>query len=213
MARVLAVPHWVSRRALGFPLFLAYPVLTHVAIFTGRVHFAWAAWLCLAVLAVFVFPGKWGLAGFAGMAGALLFVDAGTLLKLPPIVINLALAAWFGMSLARGEEPVISWFARLVRGTELAPDLARYTRISTLVWTSFFVISAVVAAGLALFASPQAWTVFANGVDYLLVGGLFVGEYVYRRVRFRHHAHAPFIEVVRAVARARGLSPRRTARR
>ncbi|MGB5081106.1 MAG: hypothetical protein WBO23_10235 [Burkholderiales bacterium] len=202
-----------SRRSLGVPLFLAYPVLTHVAVFTGLAYFAWAAWLCLAALAVLAFPGKWGLAGFAGLAGALLFVDAGTLLKLPPVVINLALAVWFGRSLARGEEPVISWFARLVRGTELAPDLARYTRISTLVWTSFFVISAAVAAGLALFASPRTWTVFANGVDYFLVGGLFVAEYVYRRVRFRHHTHAPFLDVVRAVARARGLSPRRTTRR
>lgn len=209
----MATNPWTSRRALGVPLFLAYPVLTHVAVFTGLTHLASAAWLCLATLAVLVFPGKWGVGGFAALAAALLFFDPGTLVKLPPIVINLALAAWFGRSLARGEEPVISWFARLVRGTELAPDLARYTRISTMVWTAFFVVSAAVAAGLALFARPQTWTLFANGIDYLLVGALFVGEYLYRRVRFRHHAHAPLLDVVRAVARARGLSPRRTARR
>jgi len=200
-------------RALGIPLFLAYPVLTHIAVFTGLAFFAWAAWLCLATLAVLVFPGKWGVAGFAGLAAALLLVDSATLLKLPPIAINLALAVWFGRSLARGEEPVISWFARLVRGTELAPDLARYTRISTIIWTSFFVISAAAAATLALLASAQVWTTFANGIEYLLVGALFGGEYVYRRVRFRHHQHAPFLVVVRAVARARELSPRRTARR
>jgi len=209
---MVATRPWASRRALGVPLFLAYPVLTHVAVFSGLTYLASAAWLCLAALAVLAFPGRWGVAGSAALAAALLFVDAETLLKMPPIVINLALAVWFGKSLAPGEEPVISWFARLIRGIELAPDLARYTRTSTIVWTSFFLISAALAAGLALFASPQVWTLFANGIDYFLVGALFVCEYVYRRLRFRHHQHAPLLEVIRAVARARGLSPRRTAR-
>lgn len=209
----MAARLWASRRSLGVPLFLAYPILTHVAILTGLSYFAWAAWLCLAALAILAFPGKWGAAAFAGLAGALLFVDAGTLLKLPPIAVNLALAVWFGRSLARGEEPVISWFARLVRGTELAPDLARYTRNSTIVWTSFFTGSALAAAALALFASPHTWNLFVNGIGYFLVGVLFAVEYVYRRVRFRHHTHAPFAEVVRAIARQRGLSPRRTARK
>jgi uncharacterized membrane protein len=210
---VVATHPWTSSRALGIPLFIAYPVLTHLAVFTGLSYFASAAWLCLAALAVVAFPGKWGVAGFAALTAALLFIDPGTLLKLPPIAINLALAVWFGRSLARGEEPMISWFARLIRGSELAPDLVRYTRTSTILWTSFFVLSAALAAGFALFASMRLWTVFANGVDYLLVGTLFVCEYVYRRVRFRHHEHAPLLEVIRAVVRARGLSPRRTARR
>jgi len=204
---------WASRRALGVPLFLAYPLLTNAAVFTGLTYLAAAAWMCLAALMVLAFPGRWGVAGFATLAAALLFIEPETLLKLPPVAINLVLAVWFGKTLARGEEPMISWFARLIRGTELAPDLARYTRISTIVWTSFFVGSAALAAGFAVFASPHVWTVFANGIDYLLVGALFVGEYAYRRLRFRHHQHAPFIEVIRAVARARGLSPRRTARR
>lgn len=181
--------------------------------FTGLAYFAWAAWLCLAALAILAFPGKWGVAGFAALAGALLFVDAGTLLKLPPIAVNLALAVWFGRSLAPGEEPVIGWFARLVRGTELAPDLARYTRNSTIVWTLFFTGSAVAAAALALLASPHEWNLFVNGVGYFLVGALFACEYVYRRLRFRHHTHAPFLEVVRGIARQRRLSPRRTARK
>jgi uncharacterized membrane protein len=108
---------------------------------------------------------------------------------------------------------MISWFARLVRGTELAPDLARYTRWSTVVWTVFFASMAVVAAALAVWATPQIWSLFANGIDYLLVGVLFVGEYVFRRVRYRHHEHRPLADVVRTVARAGRLAPRRTARK
>ena len=54
---------------------------------------------------------------------------------------------------------------------------------------------------------------FTNGIDYILVGALFVGEYVFRRVRYAHHEHRPFADVVRTVVRAGKLAPRRTARK
>jgi len=81
------------------------------------------------------------------------------------------------------------------------------------VWTAFFVCMAGVAAALAMWATPQTWSLFANGIDYLLVGVLFVGEYVFRRVCYRHHQHRPLADVVRTVARAGRLAPRRTARK
>jgi uncharacterized membrane protein len=204
---------WASRGALAVVFLLAYPVLTHAAITTGLAYLAWTAWLCIAALAALSFPGPWGLAGFALLAAAPLVADADALLKVPPVIINLALAVWFGRTLARGEEPMISWFARLARGTELPPDLARYTRWSTAVWTAFFVSMAAAAASLAMLATPETWSLFANGIDYLLVGVLFVGDYVFRRVRYRHHSHRPLADVVRTVARSGKLAPRRTARK
>ncbi len=204
---------WAPRGGLGILLFLAYPILTHAAITTGLAYLAWTAWLCIAALVVLSFPGRWGLAAFALLAAAPVVADTDALLKLVSVVINLALAVWFGRTLAPGEEPMITWFGRLVRGTELAPDLARYTRYSTVVWTAFFLIMAAVAAALAALAPPQIWSVFANGIDYLLVGVLFVGEYLFRRVRYRHHEHRSLADVVRTVARAGRLAPRRTARK
>ena len=204
---------WAPRGGLAVVLLLAYPLLTHAAVTTGLAYLAWAAWLCIAALVVLSFPGQWGLAGFALLAVAPLVAEPDALLKLPPVIINLALAVWFGRTLAPGEEPMISWFARLVRGTELAPDLARYTRRSTLMWTAFFVSMAAAAAALTVWAAPQTWSLFANGIDYLLVGVLFIGEYVFRRVRYRHHEHRPLADVVRTVARAGKLAPRRTARK
>jgi len=204
---------WISRPALGAVLFLAYPVLTHAAVTTGLAYLASTAWLCLAALVYLSFPGKWGLAGFALLAAAPLVADPDVLLKLPPVVINIALAVWFGRTLAPGEEPMVGWFARLVRGTELPPDLARYTWWSTARWTVFFVSMAAAAAALAVLATPQTWSLFANGIDYLLVGVLFVGEYVFRRVRYPDHVHRSLADVVRTVARSGKLAPRRTARK
>lgn len=204
---------WAPRPALGVLLLLAYPLLTHAAVTTGLAYLAWVAWLCIAALVVLWFPGPWGLAGFALLAAALLVADPDALVKLPPVIINLALAVWFGRTLAPGEEPMVGWFARLARGTELPPDLARYARGSTVRWTAFFVSMAAAAAALAVLATPQTWSLFANGIDYLLVGVLFVGEYVFRRVRYRDHEHRPLADVVRAVARSGKLAPRRSARK
>ena len=204
---------WISRQALGAVLFVAYPALTHAAVTTGLAYLASTALLCLAALVYLSFPGKWGLAGFALIAAAPLVADPGLLLKLPPVIFNVALAVWFGRTLAPGEEPMIGWFARLVRGTELSPDLVRYTRYSTAVWTVLFLGMAATGAALALLATPQTWSLFTNGIEYLLVGALFVGEYAYRRLRYRHHKHAHLAEVVRTILRARGLTPRRTARK
>jgi len=204
---------WPSRRVLAGLLLLAYLILTHSAVLTGAGLLAQGAWLGLCGLAVVAVPGSWGLAAGALLAAALLIADAETLLKLPPVVLDLAVATWFGRSLAPGEEPVISWFARLVRGVDLPQDLARYTRNSTIIWTVFLAGMAGVAAALALLATPQTWSLFANGISYLLFGALFVGEYVYRRLRYRHHAHPHFAEVIRTIVRAGTLTPRRSARK
>src|SRR5437879_10222008 len=124
-----------TRQALGVVVLVAYPVLTHAAVTTGLGYLASAAWLCLAALLYLSFPGEWGLAGFALLAAAPLVAEPDVLLKLPPVAFNVALAVWFGRTLARGEEPMIRWFARLVRGTGLPPDIAGYARGSAAIWT------------------------------------------------------------------------------
>jgi uncharacterized membrane protein len=201
------------RSALAVLLLIAYPILTHVAMSTGFVYLGWMAWLCLAALVLMAVSARRRLAGFVLLMVPLALVDAETLLKAPPVVINLALAAWFGMSLKKGEEPMIGWFARLERGDELSPELATYTRRLTVLWTVFFVTMAATAALLAAFAAAETWSIFANGVDYVLIGVLFVGEYAYRRVRYRHYRHASLVDLVRTVVRSGRLAPRRTGRK
>ena len=202
------------RRALGALFLVAYPVVAHVAIAEGIPPLARAAWLCLAAFLFLAVPGVWGAVGALAVTATLLVADAETLLKFPPVIFNLALAVWFGRSLLPGEEPVIGWFARLQRGENLPEELARYTRGLTILWTLFFVAVSALSVALAVFADPAAWSLFANGIDYLLVGALFVGEYVYRRLRYRHYRHASLLHHFRSVFAAGGrMVPRRSARR
>ena len=117
------------------------------------------------------------------------------------MLINAALAAFFGASLRPGREPVISVFARLEQG-QLQPDLARHARLVTWCWTLLLVAMAISALALAAWAPMETWSLFANVLSYSLIAALFVGEYLYRRVRFRHYRHASLAALLSNVRRA-----------
>ena len=142
------------------------------------------------------------LAWLAAAAGVALVwrLAPALVLFLPPAAINVALGAFFASTLPRGREPRIARYARLERGDELPPDIARYARRLTWIWTVFFFASAIVGLLLAVAAPLAVWSAFANVVSYLLVAGLFVGEYGYRRLRFAHHRHASLLRTFRIVA-------------
>ena len=106
------------------------------------------------------------------------------------------LAIGFGRTLGDGRTPMISRFAERIHG-ELVPPLARYTRAATLAWTVFF--AAMVAVSLTLFlAAPIAWwAVFANLLTPLLIGLMFLGEFIIRR-RLPKEFRTGLIESIRA---------------
>lgn len=114
-----------------------------------------------------------------------------------PVAANLALCTLFGVTLRRGREPLISRFARLVRGEELPAELRAYARRLTVAWTVFFALMACISLALALWASLAAWTFFTSVVNYLLVVLFFVGEYAYRRLRYHRYPHASPGQIVR----------------
>ena len=103
-----------------------------------------------------------------------------------------------------GREPVISLFARLEQGGAPPEDLARHARTVTWLWTLLLTAIAALAIALAALvlaaqATLETWSLFANVVSYALIGALFVGEYLYRRARFRHYRHASLPALLRNV--------------
>jgi uncharacterized membrane protein len=195
-----------------------WPVAVHASVLLGAAEWAPRVTAAAAVLAVFLWAATLRTAGAFASGALLAVIVAGSvagapnlLLYAPPVAINLALAAVFGASLCAGHTPVISRFARMEQG-DLPPDLASYTRALTWIWTVLFVAMACSATALAFFAPLEAWSVFANVVSYLLVAALFIGEYAYRRWRFRHYHHATLIELMHNVWCA-GLRQRRPGER
>jgi uncharacterized membrane protein len=106
---------------------------------------------------------------------------------LPPVLIDLALCWVFGRSLRRGAEPLITSFARHAHGGVLPPDRTAYTRRVTLAWTLLFAAMAAAAAWLAAFGPLRAWKLFVSVGSPVLIAALFLGEFAWRRMRFRHH--------------------------
>lgn len=196
-------------RAVAAALGLAWPLALHAAALLGRPEvLPWITAGAIGLVALLLAaatrrPGM--LAGAAGLAAAAAGVAAAwpeVLLFAPPVLLNLAFAAFFATSLAPGRDPVISRYARRERGT-LEPDLARYTRTLTVLWAVFFVTMGIVAAVLAVATPLAVWSLFCNVISYALVATFLLGEYAYRRLRFRHYRHASLASFLRNVASGR----------
>ena len=142
-------------------------------------------------------------AALAIALGTALLLAPDILLLAPPVVINALVAAWFAASLRPGREPLIAVFARMEQGRDLQADLARHARAVTWAWVLLLSAIAAAALALALWAPLETWSLFTNFVGYALLAALLVGEYAYRRVRFRHYRHASLVELLRNVRNAK----------
>lgn len=195
---------WVRRSVLL--LAVAWPLSLHAAILFAAPEWparVTAAAMALGILIWAIADARLGsailMAAVIALLAASVLYAPEILLFAPPVVINAALAAFFGSSLRSGCEPVISLFARLEQGGDLPPDLARHARTVTWIWTLLLAGMAAAALALAVLAPLETWSLFANVVMYALIAALFVGEYVYRRVRFRHYRHASLAGLLRNV--------------
>lgn len=121
--------------------------------------------------------------------------------QLPSIVVPALVAYGFGRTLRADRQPLITRIAREARGP-LPPELEHYTRRLTAFWAIALSMLSCAAALLAVFASHRTWSWLANFGSYVLIGGLIVGEYVYRRRRFPAYPHPSFNEYVAILFRA-----------
>lgn len=107
-----------------------------------------------------------------------------------PVLINVALLATFGPTLAPGATPMIERFARM-QDPDLGPPKQAHCRQFTWIWCGFFVSNGTVAAALALTAPLAWWATYTGLVAYVLMGLLFTVEYVVRKARFREYGRGP----------------------
>jgi uncharacterized membrane protein len=113
------------------------------------------------------------------------------------VAIQAGLAGFFGMTLRPGHTSLVTRLARAVHG-ELPAEIERYTRKVTIAWTLFFVMLGSVASMLYWKGATQWWSVWVNFLTPLLVGTLFVVEYLVRRTSFPDFQHSSFMTAVKA---------------
>ena len=82
---------------------------------------------------------------------------------------------------------IIERIARL-SNPDLPETAVAYTRKVTMVWCAFFVFNGSMALYTTLSTSLGFWAVYNTLVSYSLMGFLFAGEFLVRRIVKRRHA-------------------------
>lgn len=199
--------HWASYRGSGLAAALALVDLALIVLLLPLAQRRGWAWALLAVLIVVLVA----------------LIDSPypqLLLLAPPVLFTALLAWWFGRSLRAPRVPLITRIVSALdhcQPTQLAPALQRYTRRLTAAWAGVLAALSVANGVLALIAVPggvlarlghppviavsqTTWSWFANLLNYGIVGGFFVGEYVLRRWLFPHRPYRNFVDFLRRMA-------------
>lgn len=186
-------------------LFFAYPLLAHIATLLHSDALAWAAMTVFFAVPLLPALLKRKPAAWLTLAliTAVLSACAAThiahyLMYIPPILIPLSVLVVFARSLRAGNLALVTRIAQHIRG-DLPPELARYTRRVTQCWVVILSAQALSSLWLALFATPEFWSLMTNIVQYLIIAAVFVVEYAYRRWRFRHLQHESFPTLIAAL--------------
>jgi uncharacterized membrane protein len=193
-----------------FWLALGYPLLAHLAVMLADRRLQWLAlvWLLGVSLAAALRQGRaWAWIAWIA-AGAMcwwLVVEGRGLyaLYVPAAAIPAALGLLFAGSLRVGQVPLITRIATLMHEGSLPEDLVRYTRQVTLLWALVCASLFLSAVLLAWLAPAEIWSLMTNVVHYGVLGAVFVLEYLWRRLRFRHHEHLGLFQFLRRVAQVR----------
>ena len=106
------------------------------------------------------------------------------LIKLNPVLISLVMLISFGSSLFRPPS-MIERFARL-SDANLPDQAIPYTRNVTKIWCLFFFMNGTIAAYTAWFSSMEIWTLYNGLIAYLLMGLIFLVEFLVRIKKKRH---------------------------
>lgn len=101
-----------------------------------------------------------------------------------PVLINVTLLILFSYSLLRPPS-IIERLARL-QEPELPDSGVLYTRKVTYVWCVFFLVNGSIAA-VTITIGRDWWALYNGVIAYLLMGALFLAEWVIRQ-RVRKHA-------------------------
>lgn len=156
--------------------------------------------IAAAGIAVLVLAPLVGLAFFASPAWAkAIFV--------PPVLINLTVAALFGASLWPGQVPLVTRFAIIHHDGRLPEPLVGYTRVLTIAWTAVTAFMGVEAAVLAVVVDLATWSWIVSVVNPAILATLFFGQFWYRSWRYRAYGKVTAAGAVRKIAAARGGWP------
>lgn len=162
------------------PRFLSLPVfivaLGHFFAFTGNksggVH-------KIRTIALSIVLGSLAVGAFV--------TNSATVLRFYPVILGVTLLLTFSVTLIRPPSMILR-FALLQDKTlaaadaETYADAERYCIKVTLVWCLFFIVNTAIALYTTVYASPFVWSLYNGFISYMIMGVLFAGEFLVRRI-------------------------------
>lgn len=176
-------------RVLAVLVVLAYPFIVFFGLQTFEPRQMVLLLLLLAACRVMGGQAQDGmffywLGALALAAGFTLVLNSSAGLLFYPVLMNIAMLVFFAGSLVR-PPTVIERIARRQEG-QLSDEAISYTRKVTGVWCVFFLVNALIST-MTVFADRNIWLLYNGFVSYVLMGILFVVEYLVRQ-RVKKHA-------------------------
>lgn len=185
---------------------LAYPVLVHLSVLLGSPALSGIALVVLYAGVTGRALARGRAAAWAGLLVAAA-VSAGLVraeaqryaLFVPPIVLPLALVAWWAPTLRAGRTPFVTAMALRLRGP-ISPEHAAYTRGVTVLWVAVCLLLSLAGLLTALSGDARLWSSVTNVYSPLFIALVFALEYAWRRWHLRHEPHPGFVAFLRQVA-------------
>jgi len=112
---------------------------------------------------------------------AVIIFNENIFLRLHPVLISLAFLFSFGYTLIKPPS-MVERFARL-KDPQLSNDAIAYTKTVTKVWCLFFILNGSAAAYTTFYASFEVWTIYNGLISYILMGILFITEFIVRHFK------------------------------
>ena len=197
-------------KALFYAVAAVYPVLVFTLLVVLKVDTKVLS-LCIVALAAAFFlsatgknkTGEKGALDWKPLVSSVLFLTAGLFcfitgkeffLKIYSVVINITLLFVFGSTLFMPPN-IIFRFATLadrsIKGSSYEEQVNKYCRNVTVVWCCFFILNGAAAFcttfadrifGLDEELARTVWAVYNGGISYVLMGTLFIVEFIIRKL-------------------------------
>ncbi|MEX2489994.1 MAG: hypothetical protein WD356_10770 [Pseudomonadales bacterium] len=194
---------------MQFLLIFQYPLFAHTAVLMEEEQFKLLSLMLLVIgihyrglLAFRMSAMISTLALITGLAAVWFFGWISVLIYMLPTVIPLVLLIAFGTTLLPGRTPMVTAIALGAEGS-LNAEMRHYTRSLTWLWVIVFVVLTLESVLMFLFANSVLWSWVINITNPILIGGIFVGEFVFRKIRFPDHPHPSFKDYIQIVRTAR----------
>lgn len=198
-------------KALFYVIAAVYPVLVFTLLVVFKVETKILSLVIVALAAAFFLSAtgskktseKKGALDWKPLLSSALFLAAGLFcfftgkeffLKLYSVVINATLLVVFGSTLFL-EPTIIFRFATLsdksIAGSSYENQVKLYCKKVTIVWCCFFILNGTTAAlttfadklfGLSAEEARRVWALYNGGISYVLMGTLFVVEFIIRKL-------------------------------